>query len=206
MVHQKGGVGKTTLSINLAGALASDGHKVLYVDADPQGSALDWSEAREGEPLFSMVGMPKPILHKELPGLSAGYDFVIVDGPPRVSGVTRSILIASDLALIPVQPSPYDVWAANEVLEIIQEATTYNDNLKTAFVINRKIVNTAIGRDVLGALADFKTTVLDSTIHQRVVFAESAASGKCVFEMDSKSAAAKEIESLKTEIIKIVKK
>jgi chromosome partitioning protein len=205
MVHQKGGVGKTTLSINLAGELARDGHKVLYVDADPQGSGLDWSEAREGEPLFSMVGMPKPILHKELPGLSAGYDFTIVDGPPRVSGVTRSILLCADLALIPVQPSPYDVWAAKEILEIAQEATTFNEKLKTAFVINRKIVNTAIGRDVEGALREYEIPVLESAIHQRVIFAESASVGKCVFEVDAKSTGTKEIESLKAEILKTAK-
>lgn len=204
MAHQKGGVGKTTLSINLAGLLSRDGMKVLYVDADPQGSALDWSEARESEPLFSMVGMPKPILHKELPQLSKGYDCTIIDGPPRVGDITRSALVASNLALIPIQPSPYDVWAANEVMDIIKEASVYNENLKTAFVVNRKIVNTAIGRDVYGALEDFKTPVLSTPIHQRVIFAESASVGKCVFELDPTSAAAKEIESLKTEIIKIV--
>lgn len=201
LVHQKGGVGKTTLSINIAGTLAKNGNRVLYVDADPQGSALDWAEARQESSLFTMVGLPKAVIHKEVSNLSKDYDFVIIDGPPRVSDVTKSILLASDIAVIPVQPSPYDVWAAKEVLDIIKEAAVYNENLKILFTINRKIVNTAIGRDVADALSEYEIPVLKSAVGQRVIFAESATLGKIVSEVDEHSAAAKEIENLTSEII-----
>ena len=83
LLNQKGGVGKTTLSVNLAAALALSGKRTLLVDADPQGSALDWQAARRGETLFPVVGMAKPTLHKDVPGLASGYEHVVIDGPPR---------------------------------------------------------------------------------------------------------------------------
>jgi chromosome partitioning protein len=200
-IHQKGGVGKTTLSINVAGTLAKSGKRVLYVDADPQGSALDWAEARQEPSLFTMVGLPKAVIHKEIGSLSKDYDFVIIDGPPRVSEVTKSILLASDVAIIPIQPSPYDVWAAKEVIDIIKEAAVYNENLKVAFAINRKIVNTAIGRDVVDALSEYEISVLQAAVGQRVIFAESASAGKIVSEIDENTPATKEIKDLTNEII-----
>src|SRR6516164_9416857 len=147
-LNQKGGVGKTTLAIHVADALARRNKRVLLVDADPQGSALDWAAARRGESLFPVAGLPRASIHKELPTLAHGYDVVIIDGPPRVYDVARSAIMASDLVLVPVQPSPYDVWASAEIVQLVREAQQFKEKLKCAFVINRKIANTAIGRDV----------------------------------------------------------
>jgi chromosome partitioning protein len=163
VLNQKGGAGKTTLSVHIATALARKGEKVLLIDADPQGSALDWSASRQGEPLFPVAGLPKASIHKELPALAHGYTTVLIDGPPRVYDVTRSAIMASHLVLIPVQPSPYDVWAAKEIVDLLHEASVYNGKLKTAFVINRKIVNTAIGRDVAEALREYPVSRSVST-------------------------------------------
>lgn len=201
-LNQKGGVGKTTLAINVAGCMAKQELKVLFIDADPQGSALDWAGVRERESPFSIVGMAKPVIHKELPKLEEGYDHVIIDSPPSVHKITQSIVGASDIVVIPVQPSPYDVWAAEAVLGMIDEASAVlNPELKTVFTINRKIVNTAIGRDVVGSLDEYGKEVLKSHICQRVTFAESAAQGKTVFELDEKSAASLEIAALTKEIL-----
>jgi chromosome partitioning protein len=201
-LNQKGGVGKTTLAINVAGTLAKQGAKVLFVDADPQGSALSWSELRQGDTLFSVVGMPRPVVHKELPALSEGYDHVVIDSPPSVHAVSKSIIAAVDVIVIPIQPSPYDIWAAEDVLTLIKEAAVFNESLKIAFAINRKIANTAIGRDVVDSLSAYGVQVLSAQVAQRVLFAESAAQGKTVFEVDPSSAAAVEIQQLTDEILK----
>ena len=100
------------------------------------------------------------------------------------------------MVLIPVQPSPYDVWASGEIVQLVREAQQFKENLKVAFVINRKIANTAIGRDVASALAEFEVPVLPVSVHQRVLFAESAAQGLAVFEAAPNSEAAREIMAL----------
>src|SRR5215470_6701362 len=158
VLNQKGGVGKTTIAVNLAACFSRAGRRTLLVDADPQGSALAWSGVRQADPLFVVVGMAKPTLHRELPALKRSYDVVVIDGAPRVNELSRSAILASDLVLIPVQPSPYDVWAAGDTVQLISEAAVYKGGLRSAFVINRMIAKTAIGRDVVTALERFPDT------------------------------------------------
>jgi chromosome partitioning protein len=89
VVHQKGGVGKTTLALHLAAAASLQDERCLLIDADPQHSALDWSATRQTPPLFPVVGMPRPVLHRDVPGMAADYDTVVIDGPPRVVDTLR---------------------------------------------------------------------------------------------------------------------
>ncbi len=204
ILNQKGGVGKTTLAVHIATALARKKRKLLLLDADPQGSALDWAAARRAEPLFPVVGLPKSSIHKELPALAANFELVLIDGPPRVYDVARSAIMASDLVLVPVQPSPYDVWAAKEIIDLLNEATVYKPTLKKAFVINRKIVNTAIGRDVTEALSAYPIPVLETAICQRVAFAESATQGLTVYEIDPDMLSAQEMNQLADEVERLL--
>ena len=201
----KGGSGKTTIATHLAHAiaLAKGKPRVLLVDADPQGSAQEWAEAREEKPPFQIIGMARNTLHRDLPDLIENYDHAVIDTPPRVSALARSAILASDLVLIPVQPSSYDVWAASETVALVEDARGFKPELKAAFVINRRITNTAIGDDVKDALADYDIPLLSSVIGQRVIFSEASA-GYSVFELDRKSTAATEIKTLAKNILKFM--
>lgn len=198
-LNQKGGVGKTTLALNLAGEWARRGGRVLLIDADPQGSALDWSQQREHEGLprlFGVVGLARDTLHREAPELAQGADYVVIDGPPRVASLMRSALLAADLILIPVQPSPLDGWASAEMLALLNEARIYRPELTARFVLNRCGARTVLARETAETLAEHDPPSLVTTIGQRVAFAVAAQSGRLVSELDEADIAAREIAAL----------
>ncbi len=199
VLNQKGGVGKTTLSIHIATALAGDvsgRHKVLLIDADPQGSSLDWSTERTAPPNFPVIGLPEPTLHREIDALGQGYEWVVIDGPPRVNDLSRSAIAASDLVLIPVQPSPFDVWAAQEIIDIVNECSVLKPTLVTRFVINRLFPNTTLGTEVQDALAGFNVTTLNTFIRNRTEYAKAARLGLTALETEPRGPAAHEITML----------
>jgi chromosome partitioning protein len=201
LINQKGGVGKTTLSLNIAHAFALDNKKVLLVDADTQQSALTWSEKRSSNLPFHVFALPTKTINREIQSFVKNYDFIIIDTSPRVTSVTESCVLASDLAIIPCQPSPYDVWASEESVKLVNKVkSVYKDNLKATFAINRKIVNTSIGRDVSEALTHMGVSVFKTTISQRVLFAEAAVNGMTVYDLEPEGKAAQEISKLVDEI------
>ncbi|EPJ2922888.1 ParA family partition ATPase [Pseudomonas aeruginosa] len=204
-LNQKGGVGKTTLATHIAGELALRGQHVILLDADPQGSSLDWTQRRsqQGLPrLFSAVGLARETLHQEAPELARCADHVIIDGPPRIAALARSALLAAERVLIPVQPSPYDLWASAEMVALIREAQVFRPALRAAFVINRRVSTTIIGREARQSLAEQPLPALRSEVRQRIVFADSVAAGRLARETAPDSAAAHEIAVLTDELLR----
>ena len=197
LLNQKGGVGKTTLALHLAGAWARQGKRVTLINAEPQGSALDWSEQRAKE--------ARDTLHREAPELARDARHVVIDGPPRITGLMPSALLAADLVLIPAQPSPFDGWASGEMLKLIGEGGIFRPQLVARFVLNRCGARTIIARETAELLVDDDPPVLGSTIGQRVGFADAARSGRLVGEIDDGGPAAREIASLTAEIERLMR-
>jgi len=203
LLNQKGGCGKTTISTNLCHALSLEGLKVLLVDADPQGNARDWQEANQGA-LFPVVGLDRETLPKDLIAISEGYDYVIIDGAPQIAKMTAAAIKAADLVIIPVQPSPYDIWACADTVDLIQARQQVTDGRVLAtFVISRAIKNSKLSKEVNEALSSYSLPVLRNGTTQRVVYATSAAEGKTVMN-DSNSEAREEILALAYEVLELL--
>lgn len=200
VLNQKGGSGKTTIATHLARALQLDGADVLLIDSDPQGSARDWSAAREDQPL-TVVGIDRPTIDRDIKNVARKVDFVVIDGAPQAADLAVSAIKAADLVLIPVQPSPYDIWATADLVDLVKQRIEVTDGkLQAAFVVSRAIKGTRIGGEVTTALADYGLPILESRITQRVSYPVTAVTGMTVLEMESDGDAAAEVRQLANEI------
>lgn len=201
ILNQKGGTGKTTLAVNLTRAYTLDTPFALLVDSDPQGSAQRWHERSGGE-LIDMTCLSMNTLHKDVLKYTDRYQRIIIDGIPRVSDLTICAIKAADLILIPVQPSPYDIWATEDLVRSVKDRIEMTEGkTKAAFIVTRKINGTNISKDIYEELAKLDLPVLNNGTSQRVAYATSVKEGVSVIDGDYKNTdAAKEIYNIKNEI------
>jgi chromosome partitioning protein len=210
VVNQKGGSGKTTLSMQLAGALAHRGNKVLVVDADPQGTATRWAASADDAKPFpaSVVGLSAATtkVHREVRKFVEDYQYIVIDCPPAAdSPVPQSALLIADLALVPIIPSPLDMWAAVAIRQVIENVGEINENLTAKLVINQCQPNTTLAKEALEVLPEFGIELCNTYIHHRQVYRQSAVFGQTVHDFGSKAAPAiQEIEGLVAEVLAIL--
>ncbi|MCR1346412.1 AAA family ATPase [Acidithiobacillus ferrooxidans] len=199
VLNQKGGSGKTTIATHLARALQIEGADVLLVDSDPQGSARDWAAVREDQPL-TVVGIDRPTIERDIKNV-ARKDFVVIDGAPQAADLAVSAIKAASFVLIPVQPSPYDIWATADLVELVKQRIEVTDGkLQAAFVVSRAIKGTRIGSEVAEALAGYGLPILESRITQRVSYPSTAAAGTTVMDTEPAGDAAAEVRALAAEL------
>ena len=200
LVNQKGGVGKTTATINIASGLAEDGNRILVVDSDPQGSVIQWqSIADENE--FDAVHLPDSRLKKELKSLRRRYSHILIDSPPAFEEITRSAIEAADLVIIPIAPSPLDIWSSKETIALVNALARRRRNLRAKLLIYRKIPGTRLGNEARDAMRSYDMDILVTEISQRIVFVEAMITGLSVVKYAPRSIAADEIRSLCKEIV-----
>ncbi|MCK8496030.1 ParA family protein [Spirosoma sp. RP8] len=190
IAHQKGGVGKTTLSINLAFAFA-DSAKVAIVDADLQGSVSDLNEY--------LTGLDVVPLDSLLKGNLTGYDLVIVDTPPYLSNRLSELFALSDFVLVPTKAGILDAMAIRATIALLRQSMDLKPALKAGIVLNMVLPRTSITEEVKEILSGYRIPVLSSAISQRVSYTRSPVT-QGVFGLDD-SRAKEEIISLAGEIL-----
>ena len=200
VLNPKGGSGKSTLATNLARGLEESDGPVLLVDADPQGSARDWQAANPDNPT-PVIAMDRPGNLKGLPGMASSYNWVVIDGAGRLEEIIREAVRVSGLILIPVQPSPYDIWAISDLVELVKSRQEVTDGMPVmGAVISRAIQGTVLDREVTEALEEMGLEYLDARTHQRQVYARSANEGRTPLEVEPNSKAAEEIRAIVAEV------
>lgn len=171
ILNLKGGTGKTTSSVFLAAALQRRGERTLLVDADPQGSALAWSALVEDWPIAT-IGLPQPVLHRQVGQLGRGYDHVVIDCPPASEAIVRSALLVADVVLLPMAPSMMDLERLKPTLTLLADVAPQNEPAFWALLtrVRRGTTMSSASREYLQHL---DVPVLCAEIPLREVFARA---------------------------------
>ncbi len=184
--NTKGGVGKTTLAINLTIARALDRRDVLLVDGDEQGTAISFTELRTqhlGQPGYTAVSLHGAAIRTQTRQLASKYGDIIIDVGGRDTGSLRAALTVADTILIPVQPRSFDLWAVDNIAALVKEARELNEHLRAVLVLNAADAqgsdNDAAAEDLLEAEG---LEYLAMPIGRRKAFPNAAAVGRSVIE------------------------
>jgi chromosome partitioning protein len=208
--NQKGGCGKTTLTMQLGGNLTKFFDDVLIIDADPQASAIRWAAvASEDSPYpATVIGLSaaESKVHQEVKKLVNKFDIILIDCPPAIESVIpQSALLVSDLALIPIIPSPSDLWASAAILQLVEDIQVINNKLNAVMVPNMCQANMNLTQEVIEILREKQIPLLKTHLHYRAAYRQSAAIGGIVHNIKNADKAIQEVESLTDEILSILK-
>lgn len=204
ITNQKGGAGKTTLSLNLAGYWALQGKRVKLLDMDRQQSAMDWKRLREHQELpelFELKAYSDALLVQHIKEEAQGFDVVILDTPPQVEALARAAACSAQLVIIPLKPSAVDLMAAHATVQLLEEAAELVD-IDFRFCLTQYSVGTIVGREAKRTLVqDYEDiATFETMIGHRKDFVEAFGNGQCVHEYAPTSPAAFEIYSVAKEV------
>lgn len=202
LVGNKGGAGKTTLCVNLATALSALAPTIV-LDADPQRSSLQWRDLAERDDAVRVIDAVDDV--RSAAQAAAGtYEYLVIDCPPSVHAVqTAEVLAICQLALVPVQPSPLDVWATVHIEEKVEEARRVNPGLRAVLVINQLEPRTLLSQQIRQGLAELSLPVAQTAIRRRMAYRSSALEGRTVMDLGVRgSEATDEIRQLIEEVVR----
>jgi chromosome partitioning protein len=202
VVNQKGGTGKTTVATNLATLFATQGPEVLLVDADPQQSALEWQRDRPAHlPQVSIIGLPAPNLHREIPRLQTKYPVILIDGGGRVTATARATVAVADFLLVPTLASLPDARSTQRFFaEVVEEVAAIKGRVSGAILFSMVKTGTVFNVSGQGQMKDLGYPVLETTLSHRITYQEAFAQGMSVGEYDPRSKAAEEVQALFREL------
>jgi len=201
LIGNKGGAGKTTLAINLATTLHQQ-TPIYLLDADPQGSVIHWAAMVDSQSVPQVIDATEDVgdavrQHRDR------AQHVLIDCPPQLHSVqTQAALEHCDVAVIPVLPSPLDLWATVAVADAITDVQQTNPGLRALLVINQLEPRTRLSRLVRDAIKELEIPAAETTLHRRMIYRASVLEGKSVSQMGKPgSVAADEVNSLLAEVL-----
>lgn len=197
----KGGTGKSTVALNLAGELAHSRHRVLVVDADPQGSIARWDKIRSQDEPDIMVH-PSPVVDKKVQKQGKKYDLVLFDAPPTFKKRMKAVLEVSDRLIIPVTPGMADFWSTGMLIDMYLAEKKRRPAIDARLLINRVDRRTRQGREFRNVLKQLSIPIFLTEIPQRVAFGETWRQGKTIDRIEPGGRAAHDISSLSREVLR----
>jgi chromosome partitioning protein len=201
IVNLKGGSGKTTLAMNLAAGLCKQG-RTLVIDADPQGSATQWASLGVNGSVYPASVIAVGNLVRDVGNFQQDYRYIVIDCPPSLEGqVAHTSMALSDKVLIPVLPSPMDLWASVRMAKAVQNARFENPQLKAWLVLNQVEARNSLSRSMQEALAEFEIQALKNGVQRRAIYRSVALEGSSVFGVGRGKQAAAEIDAIINEVL-----
>ncbi|MBW1743174.1 MAG: AAA family ATPase [Deltaproteobacteria bacterium] len=189
ILNTKGGCGKSTIAVNLSSGFAFLGMSTLLVDTDNTGTSMEWSGKRQKpSELLTVISIPNAkALTSAIQSLVTKHDVIVIDGAPQLEDLMTISVAVSDMVIIPVLPSPNDLWKLDPMVDLISRVQATNENItgrpiQVHFVINNFVARTRLSQEVYGALESYGYPVLESKLTTRMDYRDSMAQGTSAIE------------------------